>query len=230
MGGWIKLHHSIRDHWLWEHPQKVFWWIDIIMDANYDDRKVLIGGEIITCARGQTIRSLSSWANRWGVSKDTARNFFSLLEKDKMILHENLSISTRITICNYDTYQGCLHDEQTQTGSKPEHNKKERKKYIKKESQLFPKDEFKFANWKQDFNVYVEYCKNGFREAWEDRKFMVRLEQAHPEMDTKKTMDNAFLKYWSLESTWEKKRQSRSQTLRWKDTLMKTIHFNISPK
>ena len=57
--------------------------------------------------------SLSNWANRWGVSKDKARNFLVLLEKDGMITHESLGKTTRITICNYDDYQGNSHDSQT---------------------------------------------------------------------------------------------------------------------
>ena len=62
--------------------------------------------------------SIKSWADRWGVSKDTVRNYFVLLRKAKMISTENLNKTTRITICNYDTYQGDLHDSQTLTKRK----------------------------------------------------------------------------------------------------------------
>jgi hypothetical protein len=53
--------------------------------------------------------SLQNWAERWKVSKDTARNFFTLLEKDSMILHEGLPKTTRITVCKYEDYQSDLH-------------------------------------------------------------------------------------------------------------------------
>jgi hypothetical protein len=48
-----------------------------------------------------------------GVSKDKARNFLMMLERDGMILHESLGKTTRITVCNYDSYQTNLHDSQT---------------------------------------------------------------------------------------------------------------------
>lgn len=106
MDGWIKLHRGITEHWIWQDPVKLKWWLDILLIVNHTSTKVNIGMQLFDCNRGQTIMSLSNWAKRWGVSRDTARNFLVLLEKDKMIEHENIGKSTRITICNYDTYQG----------------------------------------------------------------------------------------------------------------------------
>ena len=113
MQGWIKLHRQVRDNWIWNDPIKFQWWIDMLLMVNHADTKVNIGLELYECNRGQSILSLRSWGQRWKVSKDTVRNFFVLLEKDKMVLAENLKKTTRITICNYDNYQSSLHDEQT---------------------------------------------------------------------------------------------------------------------
>lgn len=113
MIGWIRIHRQITDHWIWKDPVKLKWWLDILLTVNHTDAKVNIGLQIFECKRGQSIMSLSNWAGRWGVSKDKARNFLVLLEKDGMILHESLGKTTRITICNYDSYQGDLHDSQT---------------------------------------------------------------------------------------------------------------------
>jgi len=113
MEGWICLHRKIRDHWIWNDANKLKWWIDLLLSVNHSDSKVNIGLELYDCKRGQSIRSLKTWADSWGVSKDTARNFFTLLVKDNMIITENLKKTTRITICNYDDYQDDLHIEQT---------------------------------------------------------------------------------------------------------------------
>ncbi|OCW94290.1 hypothetical protein A9168_07510 [Macellibacteroides sp. HH-ZS] len=113
MKGWISLHRSIRDHWIWQDPNKLRWWLDILMSVNHEDAKVNVGFQLFECKRGQSIMSLQSWAKRWGVSKDTVRNFFVLLAKDGMIHTENMLKTTRLTVCNYDTYQDCLHDKQT---------------------------------------------------------------------------------------------------------------------
>lgn len=115
MNGWIKLQRAIKEHWIWRDSVKLKWWIDILLSVNHSPTKVNIGNQLFECGRGQSIQSLSSWANQWGVSKDKARNFLVLLEKDGMISHESIGKSTRITVCNYDTYQCGLHDNQTIT-------------------------------------------------------------------------------------------------------------------
>lgn len=113
MEGWIKLHRQITEHWIWRDPIKFQWWVDVLLSVNHEDVKVNIGYEIYECKRGQSIMSLQSWGKRWGVSKETARHFLNLLEKDNMIVRESISKSTRITVCNYDTYQCSAHDSLT---------------------------------------------------------------------------------------------------------------------
>ena len=122
MEGWIKVHKQLQDHWIWQDPIKLRWWLDILLTVNFKDAKVNVGFELYECKRGQSIHSLKWWAERWRVSKDSARNFLKLLEKDGMILHESLSKSTRITVCNYDTYQSDLHVGQT-TGKRRANDK-----------------------------------------------------------------------------------------------------------
>lgn len=110
MDGWIKLHRSIKDHWIWSDPVKLKWWLDILLTVNHAATKVNIGFQLYECGRGQSIQSIGSWASQWGTTKDTARNFLTLLEKDGMILHEGLGKTTRLTVCNYESYQDDLHD------------------------------------------------------------------------------------------------------------------------
>lgn len=117
--GWISIYRSIRYHWIWQDPVKLKWWIDILLAVNHEDQKVNIGMRLIECKRGQTVMSLRNWADRWKVSKDTTRNFFELLKKDKMIITENLINTTRLTVCNYDVYQGDLRTSQTSTEREP---------------------------------------------------------------------------------------------------------------
>lgn len=119
MQGWIKLHRKIEDHWIWDDPVKFKWWIQILLTVNHADSKVNIGMMMFECKKGQSIRSLSGWAKKFQTSKDTTRNFLRLLENDGMITHENLKKTTRLTVCNYDIYQGKLHDKQTQSKHNP---------------------------------------------------------------------------------------------------------------
>jgi hypothetical protein len=103
--GWIKISRRLKDHWLWQDANKLKWWLDLLMSVNHKSTKVLLGNKLVVCERGQSIQSLTSWAMQWKVSKTAVKNFFTLLEKEGMITHENLGKTTRITICNYASYQ-----------------------------------------------------------------------------------------------------------------------------
>ena len=120
MEGWIKIHRKIINHWIWANPDYVKAWITIILTVNHDDSKVLIHGEVISCNRGQSILSLQNWAKlfgrKWTIQK--VRTFFNLLQVDKMICTEGLRKTTRLTVCNYDSYQDEQHTNNTQTTHK----------------------------------------------------------------------------------------------------------------
>lgn len=103
--GWLKLSRKINTHWIWKDPVKLKWWIDILLTVNYENNKTSIGYKVFECKRGQSLLSLQSWAKKWGVSKSVVNNFFNMLENDGMIVIENETVTTRLTVCNYDTYQ-----------------------------------------------------------------------------------------------------------------------------
>lgn len=120
MTGWIKLHRVITKHWIWSNPDYVKAWLTILLTVNHEEVKVLIHGELIICGRGQSILSLQSWVKlfgrKWTIQK--VRTFFDLLKLDEMINTEGLRKTTRLTVCNYETYQGEQHANNTQTTDK----------------------------------------------------------------------------------------------------------------
>ena len=146
-GGWIKIHRSIIDHWIFQNPQKLKWWIIMLLEVNFTDRKVLIRNNLFECKRGESIRSLRSWANRFNTTPETVRHFFKLLQKDGMIETKNIGISTHLKICNYDTYQDTLDTKLTDTdtnithqfGQEPDTNKKEKQERTTKKKRTIVK-------------------------------------------------------------------------------------------
>ena len=106
IGGWIKISREIRDHWIWKDSQKLKWWLDLLCLANYEANKVLIKNQLIEVERGQLVWSMRSLALRWMTTPRTIKRFLTLLERDQMVVTESVKVSTRITICNYDRYQG----------------------------------------------------------------------------------------------------------------------------
>jgi hypothetical protein len=108
MSGWIKIHRSITDHWLYNEFRvysKLEAWYDLLLNVNYVDAKIMIKGRLYEVKRGQSILSLESWAKRWNWDKSKVRRFLNLLQKESMIDLISDNITTRITICKYDDYQ-----------------------------------------------------------------------------------------------------------------------------
>lgn len=118
MKSWIKIDREITSHWIFDDPWKFRNWIDLLTLVNHTEQKINIKGVILTCKRGETLCSLDSFAKRWNCDKSKVRRFFKLLESDSMIELKSEHITTRLTICKYDTYQSARNGDETQTKRK----------------------------------------------------------------------------------------------------------------
>lgn len=125
MCGWIKLHRSIKDHWLYTE-NRVFSryeaWNDILLMVNYSDSKQSIKGKIYNIKRGESTMSLDTWAKRWNWDKSKVRRFLSLLQSDGMVVVISDNITTHLSVCNYATYQDDRHTNETQVKRKRNSN------------------------------------------------------------------------------------------------------------
>ena len=63
--GWIKLHRKITDSWIWNDPEKLRAWLDILLMVNHEEHEIEFNGEIITIYPGQRLTSLAKLADRW---------------------------------------------------------------------------------------------------------------------------------------------------------------------
>lgn len=106
--GWIKLSRDITDHWLWSDEfSRGQAWIDLLLHASHsENQKMIIKGEVISWRRGQQIRSIKTLEKSWGWSRSKVNRFLELLEKDGMIERKGGHLTTIISICNYDSFQG----------------------------------------------------------------------------------------------------------------------------
>ena len=125
--GWIKIYRQIQKHWVWDNPDYLKAWIAILITVNHEDNKVLIHGELFNCGRGESLLSLANWAKTFGKgwTIQRTRTFFNLLEKDKMINTEGCRKTTRLNVCNYDSYQEVQQTNNRQTTSKQQANNKQ---------------------------------------------------------------------------------------------------------
>ncbi len=141
MEGWIKLHRSFLDHWLCDEYRpltKREAWETMLFTVNYEDKKVLINGQLLTCKRGQALLSIESWSKLFVWSIGTTRHFFDLLRNDNMIETEGLKNTTRLTICNYDRYQDKQQSDNnlTTTCQQPDNNLTTTTKEVKKDKKV----------------------------------------------------------------------------------------------
>ena len=107
MSGWIKLHRSLRDHFLFDfnEPDKALAWIDLLMSASFSDHKVHIKGRVLDVKRGQFCVSQVTLQKRWGMSQNKVKRFLNLLKTEGMVDVQTNDATTIITICNYEDYQ-----------------------------------------------------------------------------------------------------------------------------
>lgn len=105
--GWIALHRSILDHWLWK--DKPFSngqaWIDLILLANHKDTKEFINGSLKVFKKGTVNRSIESLSSRWGWNRKKTRKFLNALEADEMVTVKVTTHGTTITLVNYSDFQ-----------------------------------------------------------------------------------------------------------------------------
>lgn len=115
--GWIKLSRQIQEHWIWSDPEKLKAWIDLILMANHEVKKVEMRDGLITIKRGQFVTSIDKLAKRWRWSKNRVYRFLSLLESDHMVQRKANAYRTTITIVNYGKFQDRQNANGTTDGS-----------------------------------------------------------------------------------------------------------------
>jgi hypothetical protein len=194
--GWIKLNRDIVKHWIFKDEWKFKCWIDLLVLANYSENKVEIKGVLLNCKRGELLYSLESLSNRWGGNKSKVRRFLKLLESDSMIELKSEQVTTRITICNYESYQGERNADETQTKHKRNADEtqttpiKESKEEKEKNNTMPSLDEFvKYALEKKP-SIDIEKVKFKY-EAWRLNDWQVqRNNKLQPILNWKSTLNN----------------------------------------
>ena len=104
-GGWIKLHRKIVDNWIWNDPEKLRAWLDILLMVNHEDKEIPVNGKIVTIKRGQKLTSLVKLAERWGWNKKRVVRFLDLLSGSDMVHAKGYAFGTVLTVVNWDLYQ-----------------------------------------------------------------------------------------------------------------------------
>lgn len=106
--GYILLWRSLQDLWLWnidEPYDSRSAWIDLLMMANHEDKKVPYGKGFVIVKRGQKLTSQRKLAEKWHWTRNRVKRYLNTLQNDGMIYADTTRGDTTITIVNYDSFQ-----------------------------------------------------------------------------------------------------------------------------
>jgi hypothetical protein len=123
MSGWIKLHRSLKKHWLMDDPEYLRAWVLILMEVNHSEKKVLIKKKLLLCGEGESLMSTESWGRlfgNWGRSRVT--RFFAMLEDEGMIKYKSEKVTSRLIVCKWGTYQDTQTGDSTARGTVGKHS------------------------------------------------------------------------------------------------------------
>ena len=184
MSGWIKIHRTITHNWVWQNSDYLKWWLDILIEVNHTPSKTLIKGTLYECLRGQKLYSLETWAKRWDTNKSKSRRFLKMLEKDNMIVFKSETQTTRITVCNYDSYQSFENDNETQMKRKRNASEtqvktiQECKEEIKKRKEEFKNSLRPFISISYDKILMTEFFEYWSEHGDNDKKMRFEKEKS----------------------------------------------------
>ena len=108
MTGWVKIHRQIMDHWLWkEQPyDKARAFMDLVLTANREDKKKVIGNNVFMIYRGSFFTTSNELAELWGWSRGKVQRFLEVLKRNDMIQTSVMPEGTVVSVLNYSKYQG----------------------------------------------------------------------------------------------------------------------------
>lgn len=110
--GWLKISRRLQEHWIWQDPKRLKWWLDLLMMAAWRDTETYHDTHKITLKRGQIIASIASLSERWDIDRKVVIKFLKNLEDEDMLIREVVHRQTPIiTICNYERYQVATDDD-----------------------------------------------------------------------------------------------------------------------
>jgi DNA replication protein DnaD len=108
MEGWISIYRQIQDNWIWKSKEpfdRRSAWISLLLKANHEDNKIVMGNKIITVKKGSFITSEIKLSKEWKWSRQKVRDFIQLLVSDKMLSKTTTTNYTTLTVENWGLYQ-----------------------------------------------------------------------------------------------------------------------------
>jgi len=171
--GWIKTYRKLSDNPIWtlEPFTKGQAWVDLFLIANHKDGQISVRGNIIQVKRGQVGWSEVKLAERWKWSRNKVRRYLKHLETEQQIEQLKNSVSSIITIVNYELYQGTEQQNGQQTIQQKDSRRNTNKndKNEKKNKRGFSFNEIEFPEDLISIDGFIETYKD-----WYDHRKQIK--------------------------------------------------------
>lgn len=80
--------------------------------------------------------------------------------------------------------------------------------------------------WKDDFEIYLQECKDAYKKIVSDAEFIKTQARLNPKVDISLSIEKGFTNFWGTEAGWHHKKKSRSKTIDWRATIINSISMN----
>ena len=77
--------------------------------------------------------------------------------------------------------------------------------------------------WKNDFEIYKENVRNGYREIMNDEAWFKKQREFYPNVDILKSIEKSCVNFWITEGGWKNKKKAKTETINWKQTFANAI-------
>ena len=105
--GWIKLDRGLLDSWIWQDNDAFRIWIYILCSANYEAKKAMVGGELVTIEAGQFLTSVRKIAEAVGCSRQKASRTLGYLTMEEFCDTKPFKSGTLLSLKEYGISQLC---------------------------------------------------------------------------------------------------------------------------
>lgn len=86
------------------------------------------------------------------------------------------------------------------------------------------KEKRKEKTWRNDFDIYLSECNEGFRVLVDESpEWLIRMKEFYPNVKIELTLKRMFEQFWGTEAGWKNKKSKKTSSINWKQTIEATF-------
>lgn len=123
--GWIKLHRSITDSFVFDNPDRLKFWVWCLCKASHKDRKQTVGLQEIELKKGQFIFGRKKASAELNMDENKIYRLSKTFQKREKIVVKSNNKYSLVTVVNWEFYQGERQQSEQLTDNKPTTNRQQ---------------------------------------------------------------------------------------------------------